>query len=146
MSTEHHKQIIRQLFAEVSNKHNPAAAGEFWSENYVNRTDPHQAVGIAPLQASLTNLYAAFPDFHEKIRDLIAEGDKVVAYVTVTGTHQGSFMGMPPSGRTFSVELMEIFRLEAGKVQEMWIVNDMLGLLQQLGALPTPGQPAEQGR
>jgi predicted ester cyclase len=76
------------------------------------------------------------------VEDLIAGGDKTVARVRVTGTHQGEFMGVPPTGTGVDVELIDIMRFDgAGLVCEHWGVADMLSLMQQLGVVPT-GAPA----
>jgi predicted ester cyclase len=87
-------------------------------------------------------LLAAFPDWHMTVEDLIAGGDKAVARVTVTGTHKGEFMGVPPTGTRAEVQLIDIMRFDgAGLVSEHWGVADMLSLLQQLGVVPA-GPPA----
>jgi predicted ester cyclase len=87
-------------------------------------------------------LLAAFPDWHMTVEDLIAGGDKTVARVTVTGTHKGEFMGIPPTGTRAEVQLIDIMRFDgAGLVSEHWGVADMLSLLQQLGVVPA-GPPA----
>ena len=83
---------------------------------------------------------AAFPNLHFTFEDLIAEGDKVVVRETMSGTQQGELMGIPPTGKQFSVTGIEIYRFEGGKIVEHWLESDMLGLLQQLGALPSPAQ------
>jgi steroid delta-isomerase-like uncharacterized protein len=87
-------------------------------------------------------LVAAFPDLRMKVEDLIADGDKTVARVAITGTHEGEFMGIPPTGRRVDVQLIDIMRFDgAGLVAEHWGVGDMLSLMQQLGVVPT-GAPA----
>jgi predicted ester cyclase len=87
-------------------------------------------------------LLAAFPDWRMTVKDLIAGGDKTVARVTVTGTHKGEFMGVPPTGTRVDMQLIDIMRFNsAGLVCEHWGVADMLSLLQQLGAVPA-GPPA----
>ena len=76
------------------------------------------------------------------VEDLIAGGDKTVARVTVTGTHKGEFMGVPPAGTRVEVQLIDIMRFDhAGLVCEHWGVADMLSLMQQLGVVPA-GPPA----
>jgi steroid delta-isomerase-like uncharacterized protein len=83
-------------------------------------------------------MYEAFPDLNRPVDDLIAEGDKVVARWRAEGTHTGSFQGVPPTGRRASITGITIFRLRDGKIVEEWGESDMLGLLQQVGALPGP--------
>jgi predicted ester cyclase len=82
---------------------------------------------------------ASFPDSRVKIADMIAEGDKVAAYVTLGGTHQGEFRGIPPTSKLFSVEHVHWLRLADGMVVEHWSVRDDLGQMTQLDLIPEPG-------
>jgi steroid delta-isomerase-like uncharacterized protein len=87
-------------------------------------------------------LLDAFPDLQMNVEDLIAEGAKTVARARFTGTHRGSFMGIPPTGASVDMQLIDIMRFdEAGRVCEHWGVADMLTLMQQLGVVPA-GAPA----
>ena len=83
---------------------------------------------------------AAFPDAQFTIEDLIAEGDKVAARATLRGTHRGEFMGIAPTGKHVTLTSISINRIEEGKMAEMWDNSDVLGLLQQLGAVPQMAQ------
>jgi len=82
----------------------------------------------------------AFPDLHLTLEDIIAEGDKMVTRWTMRGTHQGASLGMPPTGKQCTMPGIGIFRLDGGKVAELWVIYDQLGMLQQLGMAPMPGQ------
>ena len=83
------------------------------------------------------DLLAAFPDWHMAVQDLIASGDKTVARVRISGTQSGEFIGIPPTGGSADVELIDIMRFDrAGLVGEHWGVADMLSLMQQLGVVP----------
>ena len=85
---------------------------------------------------------AAFPDLRMEAEDVLVDGDKVVARVRATGTHQGEFMGMPATGRRVDVQLIDIMRFgEDGLAHEHWGVVDALAMMQQLGAVPA-GAPA----
>jgi len=80
---------------------------------------------------------AGFPDLHMEPEDVLASGDKVVARVMATGTHQGEFMGMPASGKTVNVQLIDIIRFDDdGLAREHWGVVDLMTMMQQLGAIP----------
>jgi steroid delta-isomerase-like uncharacterized protein len=89
-------------------------------------------------------LHRAFPDLHVTIEDLIEEGDKVVSRNTVTGTHQGAYMGIPPAGRPISCNEFFVMRFENGRIAETCGVVDLLSQLRQLGAMPEapPDPPA----
>jgi len=85
---------------------------------------------------------AAFPDLRMNPEDVIASGDKAVARGKATGTHQGEFMGMPPTGRQVDVQFVDIIRFgDDGLAREHWGVLDQLAMMQQLGAIPE-GPPA----
>jgi steroid delta-isomerase-like uncharacterized protein len=97
---------------------------------------PIEATGAELLKAVFGRLHRAFPDLHIAIEDVIAEGDKVVIRNTVTGTHQGEYMGLPPTGRSITYKEIFIFRVVDGRVVETWGVVDVLSQLRQLGAIP----------
>jgi len=74
-----------------------------------------------------------FPDFHHEINDMIAEADKVTARVTLTGTHEGEFMGIPPTGNKIEYTAFLTTRFSDKRIVELWGVADMMTLMQQLG-------------
>jgi steroid delta-isomerase-like uncharacterized protein len=111
--------------------------GRLMSDDFVE----HEEVpGLAPTKEGVLDFFrgylVAFPDLRMEVLDLVASGDKAVARVKATGTQDGEFMGMPPSGRSVEVELIDIMRFDDGLVVEHWGVMDMLAMLQQLGAVP----------
>ena len=82
---------------------------------------------------------AAFPDLRMEVEDVLVSGDKAIARVRATGTHRGEFIGMPASGRSFDVQVIDIMRFgDDGVVHEHWGLFDSLGMMQQLGAIPAP--------
>ena len=81
-------------------------------------------------------LRQAFPDLQVTVEDVIAEGDKVVARNTVTGTHQGEYLGLPPTGRSIAYNEIFIFRFANGRIAETWGVVDVFSQLRQLGGFP----------
>jgi hypothetical protein len=97
---------------------------------------PGAPTGLVGAKAVHQGLLTAFPDSHTTIDDLVAEGDRVVMRGTATGTHKGSFMGAPPTGKSFKVTTMSVFRIANGKIVEHWGVVDGTGVLQQLGLMP----------
>ena len=82
----------------------------------------------------------AFPGFQTTVQDLVAEGDRVAALHTHYGTHTGEFQGIPATGKSTTVLGIEIFRVRDGQIVEFWHLDDFLSLMQQLGAVPGPGQ------
>ena len=97
---------------------------------------PIEATGAELLKEVFGRLSRAFPDLHVTVEDLIAEGDKVVARDTVTGTHRGEYMGLPPTGKSVTYNEIFICRFADGRIAETWGVVDLLSQLRQLGALP----------
>jgi predicted ester cyclase len=81
-----------------------------------------------------------FPDVVSTVEDLIAEGDKVVARWKARATHQGSYMGIPPTGKEVEFTGISVYRIEAGKIAESWTIEDELGLMRQIGAVAEAGQ------
>ena len=97
--------------------------------------------GLAPTKQGVVEFFrmykAAFPDLHMEPEDVLASGDKAVARVRATGTHQGDFMGMPPTGKHVDVQLIDIIRFDDdGLAHEHWGVVDTMSMMQQLGAIP----------
>ena len=140
MSTEANKAIARRLVEEVQNQRNVSAMDDLYAPNYVN----HAAHGVPPTlegnKQFLKLFFAAFPDLHVTIHDQIAEGDKVVTRKTMSGTHQGPFVGIPATGKPMTMEVLEILQIENGKITAYWISFDRLNLMYQLGVLPLPGR------
>jgi steroid delta-isomerase-like uncharacterized protein len=97
---------------------------------------PIDGSGPEVLKEVFTRLVRAFPDLHIHNEDLIAAGDKVVCRNTVTGTHRGEHLGIPPTGRSISYREILIFRVAGGRIVETWGVVDVLSQLRQLGAGP----------
>ena len=139
MSAEENKAIARRAY-EIFSSGNLEALQEVIAPDLVDHNAaPGQAPGIEGTRQVLGMLRAAFPDLRLTPEDLIAEGDRVVARLMVTGTHQGEFQGLPPTGKQVTMSGIEIVRLAGGKAVERWGEFDILGLLQQLGAVPAPG-------
>ncbi|HLX56818.1 MAG TPA: ester cyclase [Ktedonobacteraceae bacterium] len=139
MSTENNKTLTHQFLEELFNKRNLAIVDALCAVNIIDH-GPGPAAGTEGVKRSAGMYLAAFPDLHFTFEDFIAEGDKVVVRWTSSGTQKGELMGIPPSGKQFSATGIEIYRFESGKIVEHWLESDVLGLLQQLGAIPSPAQ------
>ena len=97
---------------------------------------PVEATGAEALKEVFSRLHRAFPDLHVSVEDLIAEGDRIAARNSVTGTHQGDYMGIPPTGRRVTYNEMFIVRFVDGRIAETWGVVDVFSQMKQLGAIP----------
>lgn len=139
MSHQNRMQV-RRAIEEIWNRGNYAVLDEFVARDLVvHASTPgaeiHGAEGAMQFYVALR---AAFPDLHFTIEDQIAEGDRVVTRWSATGTHDGEFQGIPPTGKQVTLTGIDIDRLANGKVVECWPQVDELGLLQQLGVIPAP--------
>jgi steroid delta-isomerase-like uncharacterized protein len=142
MSIEQNKALVRQMVEEIFNRGNMSRADEFLSPDFVENEElppgiPQGREGVKQLATMMRN---AFPDFKATIEDIIAEGDKVVIRMTWSGTQKGEFMGVPPTGKSVSFGVLDIIRVSGGKFVEHWGQMDSMGMMQQLGAIPAPGQ------
>jgi steroid delta-isomerase-like uncharacterized protein len=141
MSTEENKAKAIRFINEVVNTGNLDAIHEFMAADYMEQAAPP---GVPPtvegLRMFFTMLRQAFPDFQYAIDDAVAEGDKVVLRVIAHGTMQGEFMGMPATGKHADWSEIHIARFREGMIVEHWANIDQMGMLQQLGLIPTPGQ------
>jgi predicted ester cyclase len=97
---------------------------------------PVRATGAQALKELFILLYRAFPDLRVTVEDMIVEGDKVVSRNTVTGTHQGEYMGLSPTGRSITYNEIFIVRFAGDRIAETWGVADVFSMMKQLGAIP----------
>jgi steroid delta-isomerase-like uncharacterized protein len=139
MSIEQNKTIVRRFVDQVQNQHDMSAIDELFSPDFTDHTAAGGPANLEQTKQFFAMLIQAFPDQGFTIDDQVAEGDKVVTRKTFQGTHQGAFMGIPPTGKRVAFGVIEILRLEDGKIVDHWSMGDMLGLLMQLGAFPPPG-------
>lgn len=139
MSTEENKTNSRRLLEGI-NQGDLTAIDELCTPNHVSHNPPTTTHGSEEYKQSYAMLLTAFPDLHFTIEDQLAEGDKVATRLTVSGTHKGEFMGIPPTGKRVTATGMSISHWVDGKSDEVWIHMDSLGLLQQLGVVPAPEQ------
>ncbi len=141
MSTEENKALALRLIEEVINQGKLSALDELLTADAVDHSlPPDIPPGREGVKLFLGMIRAAFPDIHETVEDVIAEGDTVVTRTTWRGTHHGAFLGIAPTGKQVSVSGIDISRLAGGQFVEHWQSADNLGLLQQLGVIPVPGQ------
>jgi steroid delta-isomerase-like uncharacterized protein len=139
MSEHHNKQVVDEFIQALFTRGELDAVERYLSDDFVNHdpTFPDQPGDRESMRAASAVIRAAFPDWRSDIEDLIACGDKVVERFTASGTHEGEIMGIAPTGRTVTLPGINIFRLQDGRIAERWGKLDMLGFMQQLGAVPT---------
>ena len=140
--SEENKALVRRFIEDLFNTGNLAVADEIIAQDSVNH-DPN--LGELPRgpegTKQVVNLYrSAFPDTNLTVEEQLAEGEKVVTRWTGRGTHQGELMGVPPSGNRVEISGITINRISGGKIAESWSNYDALGMMQQIGAIPEPGQ------
>jgi steroid delta-isomerase-like uncharacterized protein len=136
--SESNEEINRGQIEEIWNQGNLDAIPKFYAADVVIHGAPSELPpGTEGVRVSIGGFRAAFPDLHLTIEDTIVQGDKLVFRWSWTGTHKGEFLGIPPSGKKVASNGMSIVRLAGGKIVEAWNASDDLGLMQQLGAVPS---------
>ena len=141
MSVDRNKELYQRFMTEVVSKGNMRVADEILSPQVkeYEKLPPGYPPTIEGIKRLFGMLRVAFPDLHISIEDQLAEKDKVVARVTLRGTHKGDFLGIPATNRTVAYEAIDISRFVDGKLVEHWGIPDYLTLLQQLGVSRLPG-------
>jgi steroid delta-isomerase-like uncharacterized protein len=104
----------------------------------VNYSFPAGTAGPQALTEAVDGFFQAFPDLRVTVEDVIAEDDKAATRGPVTGTHRGTFMNVPPTGKTITIGYIDIWKAHDGRFIENWVQMDLLGALIQLGAVPAP--------
>ncbi|NIS82577.1 MAG: ester cyclase, partial [Anaerolineales bacterium] len=138
--SEQNKALERRWFEEVWNQGNVASYEELASPDLVVHNSPPGITGdFEGVKQAISIHRTGYPDLHFEIEDQLAEGDKVVTRSTLTGTHRGEWVGIPPTGKRVSIEAITIQRWRGGKMVEAWLAMDMLGWMQQLGVVPPLG-------
>lgn len=125
IATERNLDLIEEVFASDAREYGPLL------------DDP--ALDTESRREFIEGMFEAFPDFEARVEDIVAEGDTVAMRVTLSGTHEGEFNGIPATGKRFEVPNMVFTRIEDGKIVERWVQPDMLGMFQQLGVIDPPG-------
>ena len=138
MSIEENKAIGRRWVEEIWDKGNLAAFDELLAPQFVcNYAPPEVPLGPEGYKQTVNLYRTALPDMHYTVDEMVAEGDKVAVRWNGRGTHEGSLMGIAPTGKQVTITGISILRIAGGKVVEEWGEMDMLGVLQQLGAIPS---------
>ena len=126
---------VKRIYAEFINQGNEAVFDELVDPNVIENKE--LPPGLEPNREGVKQFFSmfrsAFPDLHIQVDEMIAADNKIVTRVTITGTHQGTFMNIPPTGNKISYKAIDIFRLANGKVVEHWGIGDNAKMIEQLG-------------
>ena len=138
MSVEENKAIVRRFYEEIWNKGDLATADELIASNVVDHDQNPEFVarGTEGFKRVVTLVRTTFPDIFFTVEDKVADGNKVVVRWTMRGTHKGEHMGIPATGKLVTGAGMHFFRVAGGKIVEIWVIRDELGMKQQLGDVP----------
>jgi predicted ester cyclase len=137
---EENKSIVCYIMADLFNQGDLSLADKFIAPEFLDHSAPSgmNNRGPGPLSQIVMTLRMAFPDLHYILEEIVAEGEMVAARVTMSGTHLRPFLDLSPTGRSVRMCEMHFFRIKDGKAIEHWEIRDDLGLMQQLGVIPTP--------
>jgi predicted ester cyclase len=119
------------------NQGNLSVLDDLFSVDFVEHQEGFMPPTLEGVKRNITSLHTAFPDFTMTFEDLIGHEDKTWALMTARGTHQGPFMGIAPSGKAFSISVIDGCRFENSRIAEHWGIADRLSLMMQLGAIPS---------
>jgi steroid delta-isomerase-like uncharacterized protein len=138
--SEENKILSRRVVEEVLVAGNLDVVDEILSKDYVHHDPamPEEGHGREHFKEFASMYHSAFPDVHVEIEDMIAEGDRVATRWVASGTHEGELMGISPTGNRVTVAGTTIDRLADGQIAETWDIYDALGMMRQLGAIPSP--------
>jgi steroid delta-isomerase-like uncharacterized protein len=129
--------LARVFYDEVMSKGDLDRLPELCAEDIVDHeAPPEMPQGIEGVRAFVGMFREGFPDLKATVEDAFEAGDRVAVRVKFTGTHEGEFMGVPPSGNRIEIDTIDIVRIADGKAVEHWGVTDNMALMQQIGAIP----------
>jgi steroid delta-isomerase-like uncharacterized protein len=140
VSLDENKAIVRRFVDEIFVQGRRETIDELLADDFVPHTWPSTGHPKDDLKNATERAHGALTNPRFTIDDMIAEGDRVAVRLTTGATQTGSFMGMPPTGKSYEISEIHIFRLRDGKVIEHWHQFDQMGMMKQLGAMP--GEPA----
>jgi predicted ester cyclase len=143
MASENYKRLVRRALEEVYANGDLELADELVHPDFVDHEAAHSDLPRGPdsVKQTVRHLQGMFGELRFEVEDEIAEGDKVVQLVTMSGRHTGPLMGRKPTNKAFAVRHIYIWRIADGKIAGHWGSRDDLGLLGQLGLLPFGGEP-----
>jgi predicted ester cyclase len=144
MSAEHNEAIVRRIYSEYLDELDPSAADELLDADVVLHGVAAfgQGYGRENVKEGFSAFLSGFAERHTDVEDVIAQGDRIVVRHTHHLKHADEVFGVPPTGRQLNVWGIDIFRLEEGRIAEWWVIDDTMGMMQQLGVAPGVEGPA----
>ncbi len=140
MPAEENKALVHRFVEEFWNKGNTTAADELMAGDAAIYMPTGEMVDLDGLKGFAATFRESFPDWHSTSEELVAEGDRVAERWTGRGTHRGELQGIPPTGKRVEVPGSVFYRIVGGKIVEFRGQLDMIGMMRQLGAIPSPQQ------
>jgi predicted ester cyclase len=137
VTAEENKAVVRRYIEECWKRHNLDATDELVSSEYINHAATNAEYQRGGAKHVLEWLFSVFPDHRFDVEDAAADGDTVAVRGTCSGTNEGELWGIPPTGERFAAQQSRWFRVADGKVAEHWAVRDDLGMMKQLGVMPS---------
>ena len=140
MSVADNKAITQRFFDEVINGRNFDVIDEIVADDFVeHETMPgHPTTGPEAIRSNMRMFATAFPDFQITPDEMIGEGDMVAIVATMTGTHKSEFMGIPPTDKSFKVQVIDVVQYRDGKAIAHWGLTDAMAMMEQLGVMEGP--------
>jgi len=147
VSTDENKAVVQRWFSDVVSRGDMQSLDEICAVCHpqfemVRGVVEPAPQGINGLKGLIASLRTAFPDLSATVDEQVAEGDKVVSRVTMSGTHEGEFMGVPATGKSFTIPGVSIWEVIDGQLISEWVSWDSMSMMQQLGLLPAPASPS----
>jgi steroid delta-isomerase-like uncharacterized protein len=140
MSDEGNKGLVRRYFDAINAGQLDVLTTELLAPDFRLHFDSMPELDLEGAAGFFGGFVSAFPGIDHSIEDQLAEGDRVATRIVVRGTHAGDLMGLPPTGKDIEINAINIHRIVDGRIAEMWIVSDGLGMMRQLGVIPPPGE------
>ncbi|WP_313691128.1 ester cyclase [Halorarum halobium] len=141
MATTHSREnerLARRIPEELATERDLDLVEELYAEDAVEHDPVGDHRGRDAIRRSFEQFLEGFPDVTATVEDVVTEGDRVAMRVTIRGTHEGLFMGVEPTNRSFEIQNTVFTRIEDGKIVERWVQPDMFGMLNQLGIVDSP--------
>ncbi len=143
MGTQENAAVFQRVIDEMVSNGNVGIVDELFAPDFVEHNElppPMMAAsGRETAKQVFRVLRATFPDLRAEVRQVVAQGEYVVVFMTWYGTQRGEFLGIPPTGKSAAFQVFDMVRVVDGKITDHWGIVDQLAMLQQLGAISLPG-------